>query len=73
MMMSQDRQLRVMEAMIQQQHISTMSLSMPKPDMPTFSGDPVDYCAFTRAFDSLIASKSNDNSTRLYLLMNYTR
>ena len=40
--------------------------------MPTFDGDPVEYCTFTRAFESLIESRTQSSHERLYYLEQYT-
>lgn len=37
-----------------------------------FSGDPVEYSNFVRAFENLIESKTNSPNSRLYYLVQYT-
>ncbi|KAK3710896.1 hypothetical protein QZH41_016322 [Actinostola sp. cb2023] len=49
-----------------------MSLTLPQPDLPVFSGDPVEYCDFIRAFENLIERKTRNPSSRLYYLLQYT-
>jgi len=44
-----------------------MALTLPQPDIPVFTGDPVEYCDFTQAFENLIERKTSSPSTRLYL------
>jgi hypothetical protein len=40
--------------------------------MPTFGGDALEFCAFTRAFKALIEAKEPDDAGRLYYLEQYT-
>ena len=49
-----------------------MALTLPQPDLPVFSGDPIEYCDFIRAFENLIERKTTNPSTRLYYLLQYT-
>ena len=49
------------------------SLTLPSIEVPVFSGDPIDYTQFITAFENLIESKTQNNSTRLYYLTQYTR
>ena len=37
----------------------------PKPEILTFSGNPVDYCKFIRNFETNIKSRVQDNRLRL--------
>ena len=55
--------------MQQQQH--TLALMLSQPELPTFAGDPIKYCSFIRAFESLIESRTDSSSTRLYYLVQY--
>ena len=68
LMENQDRQNRA----IQQQQQGVMSLTLPQPDMQVFSGDPIDYCGFVRAFENLVEKKTLSSSSRLYYLVQYT-
>ena len=61
-----------MQSLLQQQQQHTLALMLPQPDLPVFTGDPIDYCSFVRAFESLIESRTNSNSSRLYYLVQYT-
>ena len=49
-----------------------MALTLHQPDVPVFTGDPVEYCDFIRAFQNLIERKTNSPSTSLYYLLQYT-
>ena len=62
----QDQQSTALGLLIQQQGV--MALTLPQPSLQVFSGDPVDYCDFIRAFEHLIESKSTSPSARLYLI-----
>ena len=58
--------------LLQQQQDAIMVLTLPQPDLPVFSGDPIEYCDFIRAFENLIERKTTNPSTRLYYLLQYT-
>ena len=60
----QERQARCMEGLVTQQHQSALSLTLPKQEVPIFSGDPIQYCGFGKAFECLIESKTSSNSER---------
>lgn len=51
LMENQDRQNGAIQQLVQQRQQGVMSLTLPQPDMQVFSGDPIDYCDFVRAFD----------------------
>ena len=53
----QDQQSNVLQLLIQQQQQGVIALTLPQPSLQVFSGDPVDYCDFIRAFEHLIESK----------------
>ena len=58
----------------QQQVIpSVASLKLPPVDMPTFSGEPIRYCQFINAFESITENKEPDSRQCLYYLSQYTR
>ena len=57
---------------LRQQQEAIMALTLPQPDVPVFTGDPVEYCDFIRAFENLIERKTSSPSTRLYYLLQYT-
>ena len=50
----------------------TLALTLPQPEIPVFSGNPVEYNDFVRAFDSLIEGKTSSPSARLYYLVQFT-
>ena len=52
--------------------LAIMALTLPQPDVPVFTGDPVEYCDFNRVFENLIERKTSSPSTRLYYLLQYT-
>lgn len=49
-----------------------MALTLPQPEVPVFSRDPVEYCDFVRAFENNIERKTSSPVTRLYYLLQYT-
>jgi len=61
-----------MEEFIQRQQESTLAFTLPQPEVPTFSGNPIEYWTFLRAFKNLNESKTSSQSTRLYYLVQYT-
>ena len=68
----QDQQSHALQQLIHQQQQGVMALTLPQPSMPVFSGNPVDYCDFTRSFEHLIESKTASASARLYYLIQHT-
>ena len=68
----QDQQSSALQLLIQQQQQGVMALTLPQPSMQVFSGDPVDYCDFIRAFEHLIESKTTSPNARLYYLIQHT-
>ena len=69
---TQDRQNSALQQLIQQQQAGVMALTLPQPSMQVFSGDPLDYCDFVRAFEHLVERKTPSPSARLYYLVQYT-
>ena len=61
-----------MQQLLQRQQESTLALTLPQPEVPTFSGDPIEYWGFIRAFQNVIESKTISDSARLYYLVQYT-
>ena len=55
----------------QKRHAS--ALMLPKPEVPVFDGDPIEYQTFARAFENLIEANTDSDSSRLYYLIQYTR
>ncbi len=58
--------------MMQQQQQGIMALTLPRSAMEIFSGNPVDYCNFIRAFETLVEQKTTNPSALLYYLIQYT-
>ena len=47
-------------------------MSLPDVQVPTFNGDPIDYCYFVRSFQNLIETITSSDSARLFYLVQYT-
>ena len=69
---AQYQQNQRIHELIQQQQHSTLALTLPESEVPTFSGNPIEYWSFGRAFENLIESRTTSNSARLYHLVQYT-
>ena len=69
---TQSQQNAVMQQLLQRQQGSTLALTLPQPEVPTFSRDPIEYWGFIRAFQNVIESKTTSDSARLYYLVQYT-
>ena len=63
-----EQQNKIWNEIVLQQQRATL----PKQEVPKFTGDPLDYHTFIRAFDTLIASREPDFSSKLYYLEQYT-
>ena len=61
-----------MEELLLKQQQHTLALMLPQPELPTFGGNPIEYPSFIRAFESLIESRTDSSSARLYYLVQYT-
>jgi len=68
----QHQQNSRMQELIQRQQESTLALTLPQSVVPTFSGNPINYCPSKRAFENLIETKTPSLSPRLYYLVQYT-
>ena len=68
----QEKQAKCMEGLVNQQYKSALTLTLPKPEVPVFGGDPVEYSNFVKAFECLIESRTESSSSRLYYLVQYT-
>lgn len=55
----------------QQTLINTMTnvMMLPKPELLTFNGDPLEYWRFIRNFEKNIETKTTDDSGRLNYLL----
>ena len=62
----------VSQQLLKEQQLHTLTLTLPQPEVPTFTGDPIEYCSFIRAFKSMIEAKTASPSSRLYYLVQYT-
>lgn len=62
------RQNEITELLVKQQSLS----QLPQRDVPIFSGDPLAYISFIRAFEHAIENKTNNPQDRLYYLEQFT-
>lgn len=69
---TQNDQVALMEKLVVQQQQGILESTLPGTTMPIFSGSPLDYCSFMRAFKTLIMSKTKSSSARLHYLVQYT-
>ncbi len=58
----------IAEIFIKQQSLSTL----PPMDIPVFSGDPLEFTFFIRAFEHGVENKTTNNKDRLYFLEQFT-
>ena len=68
----QDRQNNALQQLIQQQQQGVMALTLPQPSLQVFSGNPIDYLDFVRAFEHQVERKTPTSSSRLYYLVQHT-
>ena len=68
----QQQQNHQVQRLLKQQQLHSLALTLPQPEVPTFTGDPVEYCNFIRAFENMIEAKTTSYSARLYYLVQYT-
>ena len=68
---TQSQQNSVMQQLLQLQQEIMLALTLPQPEVPTFSGDPIEYWGFIRAFQNVIESKTASDKARLYYLVQY--
>ena len=68
----QDRQNNALQQLIQQQQQGVMALTLPQPSLQVFSGNPIDYLDFIRAFEHQVERKTPTSSARLYYLVQHT-
>ena len=61
-----------LQLLLIQQQEAIMALTLPQPELPVFTGDPIEYCDFIRAFENLVERKTSSSSARLYYLLQYT-
>ena len=70
--LSEDVLQHVMDLKRQQQQQLTLALTLPQAEVPTFGGDPIEYCDFVRSFENLIEAKTTSSRAILYYLVQYT-
>ena len=72
--MSQAHQARNqhLEELLGQQQQLALSMTLPKVEVPTFGGDPINYSQFIRSFETLVENKTASSSTKLSYLIQYT-
>ena len=68
----QQQQNHQVQQLLKQQQLHTLALTLPQPEVPTFTGDPSEYCNFIRAFENMTEAKTTSYSARLYYLVQYT-
>ena len=61
-----------MDKLLKQQTSSVNNLLLPKTEMPIYDGNPIDYPDFIRSFENLVESQTDQDSRRLYFLVQYT-
>ena len=61
-----------LQLLLLQQQEAIMALTLPQPELPLFTGDPIEYCDFIRVFENLVERKTSSSSARLYYLLQYT-
>ena len=61
-----------LEQLLDQQRQLALSMTLPKVEVPTFGGDPINYSQFIRSFETLIENKTASSSARLSYLIQYT-
>ena len=61
-----------LEQLLGQQRQLALSMTLPKVEVPTFGGDPINYSQFIRSFETLIETKTASSSARLCYLIQYT-
>ena len=68
----QQQQNQQLQELLKQHQLQTLAMTLPQPEISVFSGDPVGYTDFVRAFENLIESKTSSPNSRLYYLVQYT-
>lgn len=63
------KQNYITEMLVQQQRLT----NLPQRDVPVFSGDPLEFRPFLRAFEHTISSKTDNDSDKMYYLEQFTR
>ena len=68
----QQQQNQQVQQLLKQQQLHTLALTLLQLEVPTFAGDPIEYCRFIRAFENMIVAKTTSYSARMYYLVQYT-
>ena len=68
----QQQQNHQVQQLLKQQELHTLALTLPQSEVPTFTGDPIEYCNFIRTFENMMEAKTTSYSARLYYLVQYT-
>lgn len=63
------QQADITELLVKNQNLARL----PKRDIPVFSGDPLDFRSFLKAFEHTVDSRTDNNADKLYFLEQYTR
>ena len=61
-----------MQHLLKQQQLPILALTLPQPEVATFTGGPIENCNFIRVFENVIEAKTTSYSARLYYLVQYT-
>lgn len=75
---SNGRQVEPGEMILKQKDITEMLVTqqrlanLPQRKVPVFSGDPLEFLPFLRAFEHVIHSRTDNNEDRLYYLEQFT-
>jgi hypothetical protein len=69
---SQQYRDQYMQQLLNQQYRLATSMTLPNVEVPTFSGDPIEYCHFIRSFETLVEDKTMNSGARLHYLIQYT-
>ena len=62
-----------LERFMLEQKRNANALMLPRPEVPVFDGDPIEYQTFVRAFENLMEANTDSDSARLYYLIQYVR
>lgn len=68
----QQQQNQQLQELLKQQQLQMLASALPRPGISVFSGSLVEHSDFVRTFENLIESRTNDLSSRLYYLIQYT-
>ena len=53
-----------LQELLKQQQLQTLAITSPQPEISVFSGDPVEYSNFVRAFENLRANAQKNRANR---------